>query len=708
VVTDGDAVEDEVRLEAWASAPLFSSRVRLEYEEWRTKCATLDEWQLKGPSLDGKAAAGIRESGGVEKNMLETKLCTMMCSEKQGGRVALLMPFADQLDLNVAFHHFKTCMRSLSFRLSDPIALNVHTTVKTIPANMSWAAIAGTAPPPAAPVEVPAESKPRVAVIDANAIIQGVGLLDLLRVADRVVTIPEVLREVRDKQSRSLLESLPFNIEIQEPSDDSVKAGTSTFLSHPMLNLKIIICMVIPNKGMITPNASLEHPLAVVKFARATGDLHALSSVDTKLLALAYTIESSYYGTSHLRDLPPPPKVSKKRAVDAKALPGWGAQGGAWEELDKLNEEELAAAEAALLAGGHRIDIENDGDNDAATKMTSRIAAQVQTLSLEAADVAENAHEIRPETQANAGGDVHGEAHRELNEASDNDDDGDEDSLNSDADDDDDSSGWEVAAKNRNKARRAKRKAYRRAEREAEAVSAVQHEEEKEEMEGRNGLGDGSDEDVYQGEDGSDDDDDSDDDRDDEEEDTNQHRNESEVCCITADFAMQNVLLQMGLRLSTPDGRRISTVTRWALRCTACFQVTKEVGRLFCPRCGNATLDKVRVTVGPDGAEQYGVKKKHVLRGTKFPLPKPRGGRSRELILREDQLLSKQHLLRAQRKKEAQAAAALDPFAPEYGEETWHQASALPQGGMGAQALLAGWKRNPNERKHVATNRRRK
>lgn len=55
-------------------------------------------------------------------------------------------------------------------------------------------------------------------------------------------------------------------------------------------------------------------------------------------------------------------------------------------------------------------------------------------------------------------------------------------------------------------------------------------------------------------------------------------------------------LFQMGLRLVTPDGRRITRLSRWVLRCTACFLVTKEMGRLFCPRCGNATLDKVQVS----------------------------------------------------------------------------------------------------------------
>ena len=47
------------------------------------------------------------------------------------------------------------------------------------------------------------------------------------------------------------------------------------------------------------------------------------------------------------------------------------------------------------------------------------------------------------------------------------------------------------------------------------------------------------------------------------------------MCIVTGDYAMQNVALQMGLRLVAPDGKRIWQTRRWALRCSACFQICK-------------------------------------------------------------------------------------------------------------------------------------
>ena len=52
-------------------------------------------------------------------------------------------------------------------------------------------------------------------------------------------------------------------------------------------------------------------------------------------------------------------------------------------------------------------------------------------------------------------------------------------------------------------------------------------------------------------------------------------RVKSPVTCVTADFAMQNVLLQMGLQLQAPNGLRLKRVSRFVQRCSACFFVVK-------------------------------------------------------------------------------------------------------------------------------------
>ena len=45
-----------------------------------------------------------------------------------------------------------------------------------------------------------------------------------------------------------------------------------------------------------------------------------------------------------------------------------------------------------------------------------------------------------------------------------------------------------------------------------------------------------------------------------------------DVGCMTADYAMQNVLMHMGLNLVGVEGTRISSVKSWVLRCHACFK----------------------------------------------------------------------------------------------------------------------------------------
>ena len=182
------------------------------------------------------------------------------------------------------------------------------------------------------------------------------------------------------------------------------------------------------------------------------------------------------------------------------------------------------------------------------------------------------------------------------------------------------------------------------------------------------------------------------------------------VAVVTSDFAMQNVALRMGLQLATTAGKAVSSVKSWVLKCDACFTILPDgqLDRLFCPRCGSNTLARLGVTVGADGAPRYHYKahRSVPVRGTVFALPQPRGGRSGDLLLREDQLLTG---IWAQRAKTAAAAAgrAGDGGGVTYADAgsdaaRWASRQAGVQAG-GAYALAApdiqvGFgRRNPNE-----------
>jgi len=112
------------------------------------------------------------------------------------------------------------------------------------------------------------------------------------------------------------------------------------------------------------------------------------------------------------------------------------------------------------------------------------------------------------------------------------------------------------------------------------------------------------------------------------------------VACLTTDFAMQNVLLQMNLNLLSVDGISIKKVQKWIKRCYSCKRICKELEAHFCPFCGSSSLTKISYTVDSEGNTFYNLsRKKRNLRGLKYPIPFPKGGRNNnDLILRSDQL----------------------------------------------------------------------
>ncbi|CAD2101995.1 UPF0271 protein [Plasmodium vinckei petteri] len=72
---------------------------------------------------------------------------------------------------------------------------------------------------------------------------------------------------------------------------------------------------------------------------------------------------------------------------------------------------------------------------------------------------------------------------------------------------------------------------------------------------------------------------------------------ESDIACVTTDYAMQNVLYQVGLNVITIDGYQISSIKLWGYICTSCYFFMRKNSLLFCSKCGNNSLKKVNVIV---------------------------------------------------------------------------------------------------------------
>lgn len=125
-----------------------------------------------------------------------------------------------------------------------------------------------------------------------------------------------------------------------------------------------------------------------------------------------------------------------------------------------------------------------------------------------------------------------------------------------------------------------------------------------------------------------------------------------QAAVLTTDFAMQNVILQMNLNLLSPSLTRVKHLKTFVLRCHACFQVSKDMTKQFCPKCGQPTLTRVSCSTNANGEFKLHLKKNMQWnhRGDRYSIPKPvhgssngrtkgggKGGWGIELILTEDQ-----------------------------------------------------------------------
>ncbi|XP_051953710.1 RNA-binding protein NOB1 [Xyrauchen texanus] len=135
------------------------------------------------------------------------------------------------------------------------------------------------------------------------------------------------------------------------------------------------------------------------------------------------------------------------------------------------------------------------------------------------------------------------------------------------------------------------------------------------------------------------------------------------VGCVTTDFAMQNVLIQIGLHVLSVNGMLIKNTRSYILRCHACFKTTTNMNKSFCPHCGNDTLKKVAVTINDDSSmKMHFSKNPKVLnpKGKRYSLPLPQGGKhASNPHLVEDQRFPQQRVSKKARQK-------TDVFDPDY------------------------------------------
>ncbi|KAJ0859697.1 putative RNA-binding protein NOB1 [Helianthus annuus] len=473
-----------------------------------------------------------------------------------------------------------------------------------------------------------------VAVVDANAIIQGGEQLH--NAADKFVSVSEVIQEIRDPTSRHRLNFMPFVIDTMEPSPESLKK--------------------------------------VISFAKATGDLQTLSDVDLKLIALTYTLEAQIHGTSHLRDTPPPIRTVNVKRLPEKDLPGWGS-----------NVPNLAQWEALEHAVGDGSGLESRilPLKEVVIDGKKMVAAGIDASQGQVDD--DNADDWLPAVSRSTHRRfLRRKARREQYESSEKDvqDDGNEESV-------DDAKVPDLIYENSDE--------LCDGEKVTEDIATVldqmriQEDGEGNEIENVEQLDTTSvasesvDTSSYV------------DDASSEQSWMLRSLSESSVACVTGDFAMQNVILQMGLRLVAPGGMQIRELHRWILKCHACFKVTMEIGKIFCPSCGNGgTLRKVAVTVGENGAIIAARRPRVSLRGTKFSLPLPQGGRdaiTKNPILREDQLPQKfLHPKTKKKNKEVDDIFATNEMFTHHSDKR----APLQPPVRKALAVFSG-KRNPND-----------
>eukprot|EP00794_Sanderia_malayensis_P018759 gene18759-20650_t len=357
----------------------------------------------------------------------------------------------------------------------------------------------------------------------------------LEKMGTRIFTIPDVISEIRDANTRQRLSVLPYTIEFREPSCESIKA--------------------------------------VSDFAKKTGDFSSLSAVDIRVMALTYQLEKEFCNSEHIKTQP----VHSVEYVKGNGMANIANIPGLFYDGKKhLKPEELNGEDGSMALHGDADMGTEEGESDK--------------------NVNDKQEELSKQCQEDTVGDDLTEECKEDEEKVRDDEEFDEEDCDEnqneeervDDEDQDDGGGW-ITPNN---------------------ISKLKKE-----------IGC--------------------------EDEVDCNEVDMKSACLTTDFAMQNVLIQMGLHVVSLNGMMIKQARSYILKCYGCNKETTIMDKVFCPNCGNRTLKRVSVSV-KNGTIQYHLPRRRRpmnIRGTKYPLPLPKGGRNAEnVILCEDQKQSRERL----------------------------------------------------------------
>mmetsp|Transcript_30836 Transcript_30836/g.77098 ORF Transcript_30836/g.77098 Transcript_30836/m.77098 type:complete len:484 (+) Transcript_30836:49-1500(+) len=176
----------------------------------------------------------------------------------------------------------------------------------------------------------------------------------------------------------------------------------------------------------------------------------------------------------------------------------------------------------------------------------------------------------------------------------------------------------------------------------------------------------------------------------------------TDVCCMTTDFAMQNVIMRMGMKLLSAQGMIMRSVKQWGMQCSGCYRTSHDVSRSFCSHCGNATLVRVALVVDKDGRERvlpipHQIQAKiFSTRGTVFSIAAPKSGRNRQNIITAEDALAEAKWKHIRNGGKAKQSA--DVFDSGYDFDAhFGRSGKIATGRAGRVPVAGAGRKNPND-----------